>query len=102
MAPIRTLFSPGHIDRPIESVITYGRDDEAALRSEVSEYYVTEHINQGMKKLLEEMRLAQQGQVLLQLGFEGVVEHGFLQFQGANVQGPACGEASKKRFWGNR
>ena len=91
MAHIRTLFSPGHIDRPIESVITYGRDDEAALRSEVSEYYVTEHINQGMKKLLEEMRLAQQGQAkevgVWVSGFYGSGKSSFSKYLGFALDG---------------
>lgn len=91
MAPIRTLFSPGHIDRPIESVITYGRDDEEALRSEVSEYYVTEHINQGMKKLLEEMRLAQQGQAkevgVWVSGFYGSGKSSFSKYLGFALDG---------------
>lgn len=62
MPQIRSLFSPDRrIERPIESVITYGRDDESALRSEISEYYVTDHINRAMRGLLEEMQRAQQG-----------------------------------------
>ena len=92
MAPIRTLFSPDRrIERPIESVITYGRDDDVALRSEISEYYVTEHINKGMKQLLEEMQRAQQGQAqevgVWVSGFYGSGKSSFSKYLGFALDG---------------
>ncbi|HND19732.1 MAG TPA: BREX system P-loop protein BrxC, partial [Acidobacteriota bacterium] len=56
---IRNLFDPGKgIDRIIEKVITYGVSQEKRLKAEISEYVVTEHIEDQFRKLLDRMQLA--------------------------------------------
>ena len=62
MSLIESLFSADRrIERPIESVITYGRADDEALSSEISEYYVTAHIDRAITELLKSIQRAQQG-----------------------------------------
>lgn len=59
---IESLFNDDRrIDRPIESVITYGRASDDALRSEISEYYVTKNIDTSLNLLLAAIQRAQQG-----------------------------------------
>lgn len=56
---IRSLFDPSKdIHRPIEKVISYGADQEARLKAEISEYVVTESIEEQFRKLLDRMQLA--------------------------------------------
>jgi hypothetical protein len=56
---IRELFdSSKNIDRTIEKVITYGAAQEERLKAEISEYVVTEHIEEQFRKLLDRMQLA--------------------------------------------
>jgi hypothetical protein len=56
---IRQLFDPNkNIDRSIEKVITYGASQENRLKAEISEYVVTDSIEEQMVKLLEKMQLA--------------------------------------------
>jgi len=56
---IRTLFDPTKgLDRPIEKVITFAANQEARLKTEVSEYIVTESIEDQFGKLLDRMRFA--------------------------------------------
>jgi hypothetical protein len=56
---IRTLFDPTKdIYRNIEKVITYGAAQEARLKAEISEYVVTDSIEEQMHKLLDSMQLA--------------------------------------------
>jgi hypothetical protein len=56
---IRELFDTGKdICRTIEKVITYGIDQEERLKREISEYVVTEHIDEQFQRLLEKMQLA--------------------------------------------
>ena len=56
---IRTLFDPSKdIYRTIEKVITYGASQENRLKSEISEYVVTESIEEQFRKLLDRMQLA--------------------------------------------
>jgi len=56
---IRTLFDPTKdIFRNIEKVITYGASQENRLKSEISEYVVTESIEEQFRKLLDRMQLA--------------------------------------------
>ena len=51
---IRTLFSTKRpIDRPIEKVIDYQRDDEALLAREIDEYEVTENVESCFRKFLD-------------------------------------------------
>ncbi len=57
--PIKTLFDPSRdIYRTIEKVITYGAAQETRLRAEISEYIVTESIEEQMERLLDKMQLA--------------------------------------------
>lgn len=59
MMTIRTLFDPSKdIHRTIEKVITYGSIQEARLKAEISEYVVTERIEEQFRKLLDRMQLA--------------------------------------------
>ena len=56
---IESLFNPSRdIRRPIERVITYGATEERRLREEISEYVVTESIDEQMEKLLTKMHAA--------------------------------------------
>ena len=56
---IRSLFDPSKdIYRTIEKVITYGTEQEARLKAEISEYVVTESIEEQFRKLLDRMQLA--------------------------------------------
>ena len=56
---IRELFDPSKdIHRNIEKVITYGATQEERLRAEISEYVVTDSIEEQFRKLLDRMQLA--------------------------------------------
>jgi len=56
---IRSLFDPSRdIYRTIEKVITYGVSQEDRLKAEISEYVVTESIEEQFRKLLDRMQLA--------------------------------------------
>jgi hypothetical protein len=56
---IRSLFDPSKdIYRTIEKVITYGASQEGRLKTEISEYVVTESIEEQFRKLLDRMQLA--------------------------------------------
>jgi hypothetical protein len=56
---IRELFDPSRgIDRPIEKVITYGAAQEQRLKAEITEYVVTESIDEQTEKLLSKMQAA--------------------------------------------
>ena len=62
MTQIRDLFdSTRALTRPIEKVITYQNRTEAQLRAEISEYIVTDHIEESFADLLKKMQLAMQG-----------------------------------------
>ncbi len=62
MSTIRDLFdSTRALTRPIEKVITYQNRSEEQLRAEISEYVVTDHIEQSFEELLGKMQMAQQG-----------------------------------------
>src|ERR1043166_7788433 len=59
MTTIRTLFDPNKdIYRTIEKVITYAASQESRLKAEISEYIVTESIEEHCRKLLDRMQLA--------------------------------------------
>jgi len=56
---IRDLFDPSRdIHRAIEKVISYGASQEARLKSEISEYIVTESIEEQLERLLRLMQTA--------------------------------------------
>ncbi|MDM8345928.1 BREX system P-loop protein BrxC [Pseudochrobactrum sp. sp1633] len=56
---IKELFDPSkNINRSIEKVITYGVSQEARLKSEISEYVVTDSIDQQFESLLLKMEAA--------------------------------------------
>ncbi|WP_257274383.1 BREX system P-loop protein BrxC [Endozoicomonas sp. SESOKO4] len=56
---IKTLFDSNRdIYRAIEKVITYGVSQEARLKAEISEYVVTESIEEQFEKLLSKMQAA--------------------------------------------
>ena len=56
---IRQLFDPSKdIYRTIEKVISYGAAQEDRLKAEISEYVVTESIEEQFRKLLDRMQLA--------------------------------------------
>ncbi|MGF1548842.1 MAG: BREX system P-loop protein BrxC, partial [Thiotrichales bacterium] len=56
---IRSLFDPSKdIYRTIEKVITYAASQESRLKAEISEYVVTESIEEQFRKLLDRMQLA--------------------------------------------
>lgn len=56
---IRELFDPSKdIYRTIEKVISYGAAQEERLKAEISEYVVTESIEEQFRKLLDRMQMA--------------------------------------------
>lgn len=56
---IRSLFDPSKdIYRTIEKVITYGASEEGRLKAEISEYVVTDSIEEQFRKLLDRMQHA--------------------------------------------
>ena len=60
---IGSLFDPSRdIRRPIEKVITYGATEKQRLKAEISEYIVTESIDDQMEKLLSKMQAAMEGE----------------------------------------
>ena len=62
MASIRNLFdSTRALSRPIEKVITYQNRTDDQLRAEISEYVVTENIEENFSDLLKKMQAAKQG-----------------------------------------
>ena len=62
MTQIRRLFDPTRaLNRPIEKVITYQTRTDAQVRAEISEYVVTEHIEESFSDLLKKMQAAMQG-----------------------------------------
>ncbi|MCB1091857.1 MAG: hypothetical protein KDL87_10015, partial [Verrucomicrobiae bacterium] len=62
MSTIRSLFDTSRaLSRPIEKVITYQNRSDAQLRTEISEYVVTDHIEESFEDLLKKMQTAQQG-----------------------------------------
>jgi len=61
MTEIRNLFdSTRALNRNIEKVITYQNRSEAQLKTEISEYVVTEHIEESFSDLLKKMQTAMQ------------------------------------------
>ena len=59
MTTIRSLFDASrNIDRIIEKVITYGASQEARLKAEISEYVVTDSIEEQFGKVLDHMQYA--------------------------------------------
>jgi hypothetical protein len=59
MTAIRTLFDPSRdINRSIEKVITYQASQEDRLRAEITEYIVTDRIEEQLECLLENMQAA--------------------------------------------
>jgi hypothetical protein len=62
MPQIRSLFDVSRaLNRPIEKVITYQNRSDAQLRTEISEYVVTDNINENFQRLLKGMQSALQG-----------------------------------------
>lgn len=56
---IKNLFDPSKdIYRTIEKVITYNASQEARLKAEITEYIVTENIEEQFERLLSKMQLA--------------------------------------------
>ena len=56
---IKHLFDPSKdIYRTIEKVITYGADQKHRLKAEISEYVVTESIEDQLERLLSSMQAA--------------------------------------------
>lgn len=61
MPTIRDLFDPTRaLNRPIEKVITYQNRSDQQLRTEISEYVVTDRIEQNFQQLLSKMQSAKQ------------------------------------------
>src|SRR5438445_7513001 len=59
---IRSLFDPNRaLNRPIEKVITYQKRSDLQLRAEISEYIVTDNIEENFERLLKLMQTALQG-----------------------------------------
>lgn len=60
LSTIRSLFS-AELNRKIEKVITYQNKGEQQLKTEISEYVVTEHIAENFEQLLKKMQEADAG-----------------------------------------
>ncbi|WP_220429122.1 BREX system P-loop protein BrxC [Sulfitobacter mediterraneus] len=59
MTQIRTLFDPQRgLQRSIEKVISYQASQEDRLKSEISEYIVTDSIDEQLEKLLDNIQAA--------------------------------------------
>jgi len=59
MSTIKTLFDPAKdIYRTIEKVITYSASQETRLRAEITEYWVTDNIEEQFENLLTKMQAA--------------------------------------------
>ena len=62
MPQIRSLFDASRaLNRPIEKVITYQARSDAQLKAEVSEYVVTDRLEENFVALLKQMQTALQG-----------------------------------------
>lgn len=69
MTHIKTLFDASKgLDRRIEKVITFGANAEENLKSEISEYVVTEHLQESMHDLLEKMQRAMESPEASEIG----------------------------------
>ena len=92
---IAELFpSTRDIYRPIEKVITYAASQEARLKAEVTEYIVTESIEEQFEELLGKMQLAmeQGGQNEVGVWVSGFYGSG----AGLPVAGGGGGEDSRR------
>jgi hypothetical protein len=59
MTEIRALFDPSKgLQRSIEKVISYQAAQEDRLRAEISEYIITDSIDEQLEKLLENIQAA--------------------------------------------
>jgi hypothetical protein len=69
MTQIRNLFDAGKdIQRTIEKVITYQASQEQRLKAEISEYIVTDSIEQQLEQLLEKMLVAMESGLSHEIG----------------------------------
>lgn len=93
MTAIRTLFDPSRdINRSIEKVITYQASQEERLRAEISEYWVTDRIEEQLEKLLEKMQLAMESGGVHEIGvwvsgFYGSGKSSFTKYLGLAFDG---------------
>ena len=90
---IRTLFDPSkNIQRPIEKVITYAASQEHRLKSEISEYVVTNSIETQFHKLLDKMQHAMEAGGENEIGvwvsgFYGSGKSSFTKYLGLSFDG---------------
>lgn len=90
---IRTLFDPGkNIHRTIEKVITYAASQEHRLKSEISEYVVTDSIETQFYKLLDKMQHAMESGGENEVGvwvsgFYGSGKSSFTKYLGLSFDG---------------
>ena len=80
---LRLTFTRHH-KRRLARIVTRGVQSDF-VRQALNGFQQTLHLGAGLAVVQrgdQADRLAQQGQVLLKLGFEGVVEHGVLRFRG--------------------
>ena len=90
---IRTLFDPSkNIQRPIEKVITYAASQEHRLKSEISEYVVTNSIETQFHKLLDKMQHAMESGGENEIGvwvsgFYGSGKSSFTKYLGLSFDG---------------
>lgn len=90
---IRTLFDPSkNIHRTIEKVITYSASQEHRLKSEISEYVVTDSIEAQFRKLLDRMQHAMEvgGENEIGVwvsGFYGSGKSSFTKYLGLSFDG---------------
>jgi len=93
MTAIRSLFDPSRdINRPIEKVITYQASKDTQLRAEISEYEVTDRIDEQLGDLLEKMQIAMDGDGGHEIGvwvsgFYGSGKSSFTKYLGLALDG---------------
>lgn len=93
MTVIRSLFDPSRdINRSIEKVITYQASQEERLRAEISEYWVTNRIEEQLEKLLEKMQVAMDSGGVHEIGvwvsgFYGSGKSSFTKYLGLSFDG---------------
>ena len=98
MTNIRALFDPQRgLQRSIEKVISYQASQEDRLKSEISEYIVTESIDEQLEKLLENVQAALESGG----GHEGGVWASAKLAQWKNVNATASVRRKEKRVKAN-
>nr|WP_294563136.1 BREX system P-loop protein BrxC [uncultured Rhodopila sp.] len=93
MTAIRSLFDPSReLDRSIEKVITYQASREDRLREEITEYWITDRIEEQLEDLLEKMQAVMDSRGAYEVGvwvsgFYGSGKSSFTKYFGLAFDG---------------